>query len=120
MEELIGILFLVVALIFKIIDKKFSNASAKSAPSADQKEAFPMVEETPMVYEMPVFKYEYKPTDAPEPKPVSKPEQKPSPKPVVRPSVKAKPILKEEVKKPREKIDPKKLIVYSEIMNRKY
>jgi len=34
--------------------------------------------------------------------------------------VKSKPILHEEVKKKREKIDAKKLIVYSEIMKPKY
>ena len=119
MEELIGILVLVVVVILKIIDKKFSNASARSAQSVDQREAFPKVEvedmgeAAPMVFEMPVFRPEPKP----EPKP--KPELKPELRPVAKPKEK-KPILKEEVKKTREKIDPKKLVVYSEIMNRKY
>ena len=117
MEELIGILVLVVLFIFKMIDKKFSNASAKSAPGVDQREAFPTVEleedveveVKPMVYQMP----------EPQPKPMPRP--KPELKPVTKSKAKAKkPVLQEEDKKTREKIDPKKLVVYSEIMNRKY
>ena len=107
MEELIGILVLVVIFIIKVIDKKFSNASAKSAPGVDQREAFPTVEleedVKPVVYQMP------------------KPEPKPDLKPVAKSRAKAKqPVLQEDDKKTREKIDPKKLVVYSEIMNRKY
>ena len=121
MEELIGILVLVVVVILKIIDKKFSNASAKSAPRVDQREAFPTVEleedveveVKPMVYQMP----EPQPKPMPRPKPAPKPELKP----VTKSRAKAKkPVLQEEDKKTREKIDPKKLVVYSEIMNRKY
>ena len=122
MEELIGILVLVVIFIIKVIDRKFSNASAKSAPRVDQREAFPTVvlEETeeevkPVVYQRPEPK--------PEPKPVSRP--KPAPKSELKPVTKSRPkakqpVLEEETKKTREKIDPKKLVVYSEIMNRKY
>ena len=120
MEELIGILVLVVLFIFKMIDKKFSNASAKSAPGVDQREAFPTVEleedveveVKPMVYQMP----------EPQPKPMPRPQPAPKPelKPVTKSRAKAKkPVLQEEDKKTREKIDPKKLVVYSEIMNRK-
>ena len=126
MEELIGILVLVVIFIIKVIDRKFSNASAKSAPRVDQREAFPTVvlEETeeevkPVVYQRP----EPKPEPKPESKPVSRP--KPAPKSELKPVTKSRPkskqpILEEETKKTREKIDPKKLVVYSEIMNRKY
>ena len=122
MEELIGILFLVVVFILKVIDRKFSNASGKSAPRVGQREAFPTVvlEETeeevkPVVYQRPEPKPEPKPV--PRPKPVQKPELKP----VTMSRLKAKqPVLEEDTKKTREKIDPKKLVVYSEIMNRKY
>lgn len=116
MEELIGILVLVVIFIIKVIDKKFSNASAKSAPGVDQREAFPTVELEETEEEVKPVVYQ-----RPEPKPEPKPRPKPVPKPVTKSRSKAKqPILVEETKKTRDKIDPKKLVVYSEIMNRKY
>ena len=54
--------------------------------------------------------------------PVVKPVDKPVARPAAKPSAKknTESFLKEEPLKTREKIDPKKLIVYSEIMNRKY
>ena len=120
MEELIGILVLVVLFIFKMIDKKFSNASAKSAPGVDQREAFPTVELEETEEEVKPVVYQ-RPEPQPEPKPRPKPAPKSELKPVTKSRPKARqPILEEETKKTREKIDPKKLVVYSEIMNRKY
>lgn len=117
MEELIGILVLVVLFIVKVIDKKFSNASEKSPQRVDQREAFPKVELRDTVEEVKPKVYhvqELKPRLTPVPK------QKPEPKPLQRAIPKAKQMLQEEKEKTREKIDPKKLVVYSEIMNRKY
>ena len=140
MEEIIGILVVVVLAIVKIIDKKFSSASAKPAPGAETHEVFPEieVEET----ERPVYRQErmYPEFQRPEPmqpepmqpvrkmpehfagQPVVKPVDKPVARPAAKPSAKknTESFLKEEPQKTREKIDPKKLIVYSEIMNRKY
>ena len=140
MEEIIGILVVVVLAIVKIIDKKFSSASAKPAPGAETHEVFPEieVEET----ERPVYRQErmYPEFQRPEPiqpepiqpvrkmpehfagQPVVKPVDKPVARPAAKPSARknTESFLKEEPLKTREKIDPKKLIVYSEIMNRKY
>lgn len=131
MEEIIGILVVVVLAIVKIIDKKFSSASANPAPGSETHEVFPEIEvDEP---EIPVYGHEwmYPEYQSPEPiQPVQKtpehfagqPVEKPVARPVAKPAAKkdTKSFLKEEHEKTREKIDPKKLIVYSEIMNRKY
>ena len=140
MEEIIGILVVVVLAIVKIIDKKFSSASAKPAPGAETHEVFPEIEVEEA--ERPVYRQErmYPEFQRPEPiqpepiqpvrkmpehfagQPVVKPVDKPVARPAAKPSAKknTESFLKEEPLKTREKIDPKKLIVYSEIMNRKY
>lgn len=94
MEEIIGLLVIVAIAIFKGVSKKLEQSGTN--PSA------------------PV-----RPTTAnePEPEPAPEPEAKPQ---VVRKAVE-KPV-EEPVKQPvkqKEKIDPKKLIIYSEIMNPK-
>ena len=90
MEEIIGLLVIVAIAIFKGVSKKLEQSGTN--PSA------------------PV-----RPTTAnePEPAPAPEPETKPQ---VVRRTV-DKPV--EEPVKQKEKIDPKKLIIYSEIMNPK-
>lgn len=90
MEEIIGLLVIVAIAIFKGVSKKLEQSGTN--PSA------------------PV-----RPTTAnePEPAPAPEPEAKPQ---VVRKAVE-KPV--EEPVKQKEKIDPKKLIIYSEIMNPK-
>ena len=90
MEEIIGLLVIVAIAIFKGVSKKLEQSGTN--PSA------------------PV-----RPTTAnePEPAPAPEPEAKPQ---VVRRTV-DKPV--EEPVKQKEKIDPKKLIIYSEIMNPK-
>ena len=140
MEEIIGILVVVVLAIVKIIDKKFSSASAKPAPGAETHEVFPEIEVEEA--ERPVYRQErmYPEFQRPEPiqpepiqpvrkmpehfagQPVVKPVDKPVARPAAKPSASknTESFLKEEPLKTREKIDPKKLIVYSEIMNRKY
>lgn len=118
MEEIIGILVVIVLGIVKIIDKKFSSASGKPSPMAETQEAFPDIEvETPA---RPVCRQEQM---QPAAKQVHKPVARPAHKPVVSKSVQkpaSKSFLQEDENKTKEKIDPKKLIVYSEIMNRKY
>ena len=130
MEEIIGILVVIVLGIVKIIDKKFSSASGKPSPMAETQEAFPEIEvETPA---RPVCRQEQmQPAQKtaehfagqPAAKQVHKPVARPAHKPVVSKSVQkpaSKSFLQEDENKTKEKIDPKKLIVYSEIMNRKY
>ena len=121
MEELTGILFVVAAIILKVVEAKFKKASKQPAPKVQPQEVFPEV--TDQTGGLPKWledmERELRQVE-PQPEPV-KPaplEVKPMKKVPVKPD--RKPILKEEEKKTREKIDPKKLIVYSEIMNRKY
>ena len=140
MEEIIGILVVVVLGIVKIIDKKFSSASGKPSPMAETQEAFPEIEvETPArpVCRQEQMQQEYRGPEHVQPvqktaehfagqsvgMQAHKPAARPARKPVVSKSVQkpvSKSFLEEDVKKTKEKIDPKKLIVYSEIMNRKY
>lgn len=135
MEELTGILFVVAAIILKVVEAKFKKASKKPAPKVQTQEVFPEV--TDHTGGLPKWledmERELRQVE-PQPEPVVpapvevKPEpvstitfaeaQKPMKKVPLKPV--RKPILQEEEKKTSEKIDPKKLIVYSEIMNRKY
>ncbi len=141
MEELTGILFVVIAIVLKVIEAKTKKTARQQEPKEEHYEVFPevpqqtaeeefskwireMVQPGPVVpipaesrpvEEKPIEKIE----PAPEPATITfaqaqKPFKSISPKPV------KKPILQDDEKKTREKIDPKKLIVYSEIMNRKY
>ena len=139
MEELTGILFVVAAIILKVVEAKFKKASKTQAPKVERRQTFPEMDDRTddvpewlrdLVREEPVK------TEPVEPMPVEE-------KPVVKTAPVAEPatILFEEARKPMkkapvrpanalnqqdeekktsEKIDPKKLIVYSEIMNRKY
>ena len=145
MEELTGILFVVAAIVFKVIEAKLKKAGKSQAPKVETREVFPEVtdqtesglpkwlediqREMNTLAPEPVAPAEVKPVEeAPAPKPATitfeeamKPMKKAPLRPVnPAPAKVKKPILQEEEEKPREKIDPKKLIVYSEIMNRKY
>ena len=139
MEELTGILFVVAAIILKVVEAKFKKASKTQAPKVERRQTFPEMDDRTddvpewvrnLVHEDPV-KTEPVESKPVEEKPVVKvtpvaepatilfeEARKPMKKAPVRPA--KTPILKEEEKKTSEKIDPKKLIVYSEIMNRKY
>ena len=89
----------------------------------------------PVIEPAPVSEPE--PVVEPQPEPVVEPEPQPEPEPIVEEaptyyfyeapkSVKEKPIVSRpievepETSEKKEKIDPKKLVLYSEIMNRKY
>lgn len=144
METIIGLLFILLPVIFRLIGKKFeqSGQSEKAgkfkkmaeALTGDEEEETPIMdwisEEPVQEPEEPVWK-PFEPetvvTSAPvtpqthlweaETMPVVKKKVKP-----VQKSVKVKkPILEEDiVQKKHEKIDPKKLVIYSEIMKPKY
>ena len=139
MEELTGILFVVAAIILKVVEAKFKKASKTQAPKVERRQTFPEMDDRTddvpewvrnLVREEPVKTepVESKPVEEKpvvKTAPVAEPAtilfeeaRKPMKKAPVRPA--KTPILKEEEKKTSEKIDPKKLIVYSEIMNRKY
>jgi hypothetical protein len=135
MEEIIGLLVVLAIGIFKAVNKKFENAGKQPEtpsqpfgpfgsldPFAEDKEVFVPKAEPAAPRREPVTPIPVKP------KPV---EVKPAPaKPqpmtfdlegVQRQTKVRKPMLiEEEEKGPKEEIDPKKLVLYSEIMNPKF
>ncbi len=137
METIIGLLFILLPVIFKLISRKLEKAG-QAEKAGRLKELAEMIggeDETPATqtwHTDPVFELE--PELEPEPEPLPEPEQVapvvvmepvkhvPVKQAAVKPSVKVKPkkVALEEKKEKKEKIDPKKLIVYSEIMTPKY
>ena len=103
MEEIIGLLVVLAVGIFKAVNKKFENAGKEKEVSMPE----PVV-----IRQEPVV---------PKKRPMA-PKQKPSAIEVVERQTKVrKPILiEEEEKGPKEEIDPKKLVLYSEIMTPKF
>lgn len=127
METIIGLLFILLPIVFKLINRKFEQAG-QTDTARQIKEIAEMfgAGESQDELDEPVIIEPVKP----EPVEVKAPEVpqvhlwEAEATPVVRkPDIvrRKKPILEEaDSQKKREKIDPKKLIVYSEIMNRKY
>lgn len=139
MEELTGILFVVAAIILKVVEAKFKKASKTQAPKVERRQTFPKMDDRTddvpewlrdLVREEPVKAEPVEPMPVEEKPvvktaPVAEPAtilfeeaRKPMKKAPVRPAKALN--QQDEEKKTSEKIDPKKLIVYSEIMNRKY
>ena len=140
METVILLLFALLPVIFKLIGKKFEQAGNPDAAErmrkiaqvlgeSDEKEKEPEVDydDDGQITEVaePATTSAPAPTKFGVPLPVSRPEpvvtenvvRQPAPKP--RPV--KKPILEEEVsQKKGEKLDPKKLVIYSEIMKPKF
>ena len=117
METIFGLLFILLPVIFKLIGKKLEQ-SGKTGP---------IVEVLSETFD--------ESSDEPAPEPVAKPverpvmEFKPEPMPVYRPPKVEENVVRqtessiqmEQKKKPAaEKIDPKKLVIYSEIMKPKF
>ena len=125
MEEIIGLLVVLAIGIFKAVNKKFENAGKQ--PESPTQPFGPFGSLDPFGSESEVFEPEVEPAA---PKPVE--EKKPAyvrpaaPKPstievVERQTKTKKPMLiEEEEQGPKEKIDPKKLVLYSEIMTPKF
>ena len=134
MDELITIVIVAAAIIFKVVGKKLGSAGSD--------EVFPTLPVDPDMMNIPDAESESEDVQEPffEPRPVyvepaademvveeaeralpAKPAvQKPA-APVKPAQVKIQtPILEEEQPKQKERIDPKKLIIYSEIMKPKY
>lgn len=115
METIIGLLFILLPVIFKLIEKRLQNSGTSSTfegdESAFEESAEPMT--TPVV-ELPVKKEPVKEV-APKPQNTFVEGQRMTRK------KKAPAILMEEPEiRKKEKIDPKKLVIYSEIMKPKY
>lgn len=121
METIIGLLFILLPVIFKLIGKKLEQAG-QSETAEKIKEIAQYMGADEDVQEVAIPKEEQAEKIIPVSRPVA---------PVVvtenverqvkaAPKKTKKPILLEEPEKEREKIDPKKLVVYSEIMKPKY
>lgn len=141
METIIGLLFILLPVIFKLIGKKLEKAGTATPPdtagsfdvgswvqeATDEVEPEPMHPHAqPEVHPHPQLRPQ--PQAAPAPEEEATPsvidfneymKRRSAAKPARKPSKKA-PILVEEEEKPKEKIDPKKLVIYSEIMSPKY
>ena len=112
METIIGLLFVLIPVIMKLIGKKLEDAGKQDTPAPPAEsgtfEVAPATPEAP-VASAPVVKTPVVNTPFEEAQ-----RQFQAAKP------KKKPILVEEEKKQKETIDPKKLVIYSEIMSPKY
>lgn len=132
METIIGLLFILLPVIFKLIGKKLENAGTAAPPDTtgsfdvgsrvqeamdeDEPEPHPQPQVTPQPQVAPA------PADEATPSVIDFNDymrRRPAAKSVRKPAKKAA-ILVEEEDKPKVKIDPKKLVIYSEIMSPKY
>lgn len=132
METIIGLLFILLPVIFKLIGKKLENAGTATPPDTagsfdvgsrvqeamdeDEPEPHPQPQVSPQPQVAPA------PADEATPSVIDFNDymrRRPAAKSVRKPAKKAA-ILVEEEDKPKEKIDPKKLVIYSEIMSPKY
>ena len=137
MEEIIGLLIVVATFIFKVVGKKLENSAQPQKPIQDpvQKPVRELDSEGGFVssatfgFPEPVFEMKEVVTrqvlpQEQEPQPDAVPQREtPQPKLKTQQKPKSNPkeqILKEEAPKDKEKIDLKKMIVYSEIMSPKY
>jgi transcriptional regulator with XRE-family HTH domain len=129
METIIALLFVLLPIIFRLIGKKLEKSGETSQAEKLRKIAEALgADEDESPFAEWLKEHEREETSVEEPVKVPKlvkPEVKPVEKFVPRNAVpaaqrKKMPILKEEKPKNREKIDPKKLIVYFEIMKPKY
>ena len=96
MDTIFTLLIILLPIVFKLIGKKLENAGTQPQVTDSQQE--PPVQARVVPQE-------------------GRPQTRKTAKPAVQPK---KPVLQEEEKKRTEKIDKKKLIVYSEIMKPKY
>ena len=119
METLIGLLIVVLPLVFKLIGKRMEQAAQAQQPVAQDDEPIEDWTETLRRY---VEQHQAQSAMFEQDGPVEEPlDSKPVVEaPRVVPVKKKTPILVEEEAKEKEKIDVKKMIVYSEIMKPKY
>ena len=119
MEELIGIIVAIAVLIFKAVSKKMNDSADKPVRPATRPEYHAQPEPFPGV------SYDYV-GEVPETKVILKDVRKEMPEEIDASQImhkqKSAGILRDDEPAPekKKKIDPKKLIIYSEIMNRKY
>lgn len=113
MEEIIGLLVLLAAAVFKAVNKKLEQSGEQALPGKPVRPE--PLRETEREWKQ---EQEQTPAPAPAPTPVPVPKQQPA---VARKQTQARkfPVQTEAPERKKEKIDPKKLIIYSEIMSPK-
>ena len=116
METIFTLIIVLLPIIFKLIGKKLEQSGAQPQHSEQQEQIEDWAEVLRRHIEAQQVEVEtVKPVQEPL---VQKPQPQQTRKP--KPVKSAKPILQEEEPKKKEKIDTKKLIMYSEIMKPKY
>lgn len=122
METIFTLIIVLLPIIFKLIGKKLEQSGAKPQHSEQQEQ----IEDWAEVLRRHIEMQQEQQTQSVQVMPVQEesavPEKKdiPKQKKTIKSVKPAKPILQEEESKAKEKIDTKKLIVYSEIMKPKY
>ena len=130
METILTLLLFLLPVIFKLIGKKLEKSGqpekaqkvrellqtfGEEEPEVVLDDDGHVTEVKPVIMEVPQYKVEEKverqTVQQPDPQPV---------KPQLKPAKKRRPMLEEPEERNREKIDPKKLVIYSEIMKPKY
>ena len=126
MDSIIGLLFLILPVLFSLVGKKLETAAKNGSQGRpqgqphDEDDAPELTEVFPTIRKY-VFEEEGERTvPRPAPAPAPAPAQAPAHAPMQKKA--AKPYKAEEDVKPRkrEAIDPKKLVIYSEIMKPKF
>lgn len=126
METVIGLLIVLVPLIFQLIGKSLEKAGKTSSADKMKKVAELFggeeTEEPAPVASVPPVPPVQPVPPVPPVQPVRKTQRPPAPAPVTakRRTAPMAPVLDEKQPSSHEKIDPKKLVVYSEIMKPKY
>ena len=117
MEEILGLLIIIAVSIFKAVNKKLEKSGTPTAPDAPAHEQ--EVQENPFDFKR--WIEEAMPeAEVVQPEPVKVFEEAPKVVEPVKPVPTPKPVMEVAEEKPeKEKIDPKKLIIYSEIMTPK-
>ena len=119
METIIGLLIVVLPMVFKLIGKKLEQAAQTADSKAEPVEDWAEVLRRHLEAQQQTQAVGAEPENVTKESVTVKPAVPKAKAPAAPKAVKM-PVLKEEPKKEREKIDVKKMIVYSEIMKPKY
>lgn len=128
METIIGLLFILLPVIFKLIGKRLESSGNQDKARKVREIAQALDGEDSPMHDWEYFGNEVLGTDDHEQELELPYQTKPVPAPIVphpalevKPTVSRKPVLvEEEPKRKGEKIDAKKLVIYSEIMKPKF
>ena len=129
MEEIIGLLVALAAIVFKVVGKRLEKSATSAAPEVNSSDDDPFdigkwvaetMEERDFVEEPARTQVRETPAPFVEEAPRAVVVSAKAPKAAKTPKKPSRPVVTEDAPKVREKIDPKKLVVYSEIMKPKF